>query len=173
MHIDEIKAMARRAHEDRKELDGLFEALFGGNRGVAVHSAWALTHLPKTDNDVITEHREPLVALATTTVDTSLRRITLALLERLDWAMPIEDDVPRYYVDLLDFSMEHLMMPAEPYGVRSLCMKLAYALSLPYPELLEELRRSLLTIEPSELGAGVAHTRNKILQMLQSTIRNQ
>lgn len=173
MHVDEIKAMARRAHEDRKELDGLFEAMFGGNREVAVHSAWALTHLPKTDNDVITEHREPLVAMAITTGDISLRRITLALLERADWTMPREDDVPRYYVDLLDFSMEHLMMSDEPYGVRSLCMKLAYTLSQPYPELLEELRRSLLMIEPSDLGKGVDHTRNKILQMLQSAIRNQ
>ena len=62
--------------------------------------------------------------------------------------------------------MEHMMMPDEPYGVRSLCMKLAYTLSLPYPELLEEVRQSLLLIEPSELGSGVRHTRNKILKSL-------
>ena len=62
--------------------------------------------------------------------------------------------------------MEHMMMIDEPCGVRSLCMKLAYKLSLPYPELMGELRECLQMIEPTELGAGVRHTRNKILNTL-------
>ena len=45
-------------------------------------------------------------------------------------------------------------------------MKLAYKISLPFPELLDELRQSLLLIEPSDLGAGVRCTRNKILKSL-------
>lgn len=166
MHIGDIKAMAQRAHEDAAVREELFETMHGDDRDEAVHSAWALTHLPKTDNIYIAAHREELVGIAITTSDISLRRITLALLERIDWKMPDPDDVPRYYVELLDFSMEHLMMQEEPYGVRSLCIKLAYTLSLPYPELLEELKRSLLMIEPSELGTGVRHTWNKILKSL-------
>lgn len=167
MHIDEIKSLAQQAHNDAAVRNALFEALWDQNRDDAVHSAWALTHLPRNDNDHIAAHREALVDLATSTLDTSLRRITLALLERLDWKASTEDDdVPRHYVELLNFSMERLMMSDEPYGVRSLCMKLAYTLSQPYPELLDELRQSLLLIEPSELGAGVRHTRKKILEKL-------
>ena len=166
MHIGEIKAIAGRAHNDATVREGLFAAMRGNDRNEAVHSAWALTHLPKDDNDHIACHREALVTLATTTADTSLRRITLALLERIDWKVPNPDDTPRYYVELLDFCMEHLMMAEEPYGVRALCMKLAYTLSLPYPELLEELRCCLTMIEPAELGAGVRHTRNKILKSI-------
>ena len=166
MHIDEIKAIAHRAHENAAFRDGLFEAMMGEDRDEAVHSAWALTHLPKTDNHHIAKHRETLVVLAITTDDTSLRRITLALLEKLEWSTTNVDNVPEYYVNLLDFCMAHLMMSEEPYGVRSLCIKLAYTLSLPYPELLGELRQSLLMIEPAELGAGVRHTRNKILKSL-------
>ena len=166
LHINDIKAIAKQAHDSITVREGLFAAMHGDDRDEAVHSAWALTHLPKTDTPHIAKHREELTCLAITTPDTSLRRITLALLERLDWTMDDIDDVPRYYVDLLDFSMEHMMMPDEPYGVRSLCMKIAYTLSLPYPELLEELRQSLLLIEPTELGAGVRHTRNKILKSL-------
>ena len=167
MHIDEIKAIAQQAHSDAAVRDALFDALWGENRDDAVHSAWALTHLPKTDNSYIAAHREDLVGLATTTADTSLRRITLTLLERLEWKLPVDNgEPPSYYIELLNFSMEHLMMSDEPYGVRSLCMKLAYTLSVPYPELLDELRQSLLLIEPSELGAGVRHTRNKILEKL-------
>lgn len=166
LHIADIKAIALRAHNNATVRESLFAAMQGDDRDEAVHAAWALTHLPKGDNDYIAAHREALVALATATADTSLRRITLTLLERLDWSVPDPDDVPEYYVALLNFSMEHLMMSDEPYGVRSLCMKLAYKLSLAYPELLEELRQSLLMTEPSELGTGVRHTRNKILKSL-------
>lgn len=158
--------MAQRAHVDKSELERLFATMLGNDRREAVNAAWALTHLPKTDNDYIALHREALVTLATTTSDISLRRISLTLLERIDWTLTDLDDVPEYYVELLNFCMEHMMMQAEPYGVRSLCMKLSYRLSLPYPELLEELRQSLLMIEPSELGSGVLNARNKILKCL-------
>lgn len=167
MRIDDIKAMAKRAHGDDAFREGLFEAMLGNEREEAVCAAWALTHLPKDDNLHIAAHRETLVQLATTTADISLRRITLTLLERLEWMVESTDDAPDYYVSLLDFCFEHLMMIEEPYGVRSLCMKLAYKLSLPYRELLDELRQSLLLIEPSDLGSGVRHTRNKILKQLQ------
>lgn len=170
MHIDEIKMMARRAHEDAAFRDGLFATMMDDDREEAVHAAWALTHLPKTDNDFIAAHREELVGLATMTADVSLRRITLALLERCEWSLEAlnveEDDVPDYYVALLDFSMVHMMMGEEPYGVRSLCMKLAYKLGLPYPELLDELRQNLMMIEPDELGSGVKSTYYKIMKLL-------
>jgi len=45
---------------------------------------------------------------------------------------------------------------------------LAFTLCSPYPELREELRQSLLLLEPSNLGAGVNHTRNKVLKALNS-----
>ena len=164
IHIDEIKARARRAHEDTAVREAYFTAMLESDRNEAVNAAWTLTHLPKSDDKHIATHREAMVELATTTPDTSLRRITLALLERIDWHFDKEPSA--YYMALLDFCFSHMMRPDEPYGVRSLCMKLAYRLSLPYPELLEELRQSLLLIEPSELGAGVRHTRNKILKSL-------
>lgn len=163
IHIDEIKAIARRAHDDKALREELFAKVVHDH---TVNAAWVLTHLPRTDNERIAEHREELVEIATTTDNVSLRRITLTLLERIDWSVFDPDDVPQYYVNLLDFSMEHLMMAEEPYGVRSLCMKLAYCLSLPYPELLGELKRSLLMLEPSDLGAGVRCTYNKILKKI-------
>ncbi len=166
MHIDEIKTIAQKAHDNAAVRESLFDALQSDNRDEAVHAAWALTHLPKGDNKHISQHRIALVNLSTTTADTSLRRITLALLERLDWTVADAENVPDYYVNLLDFCFGHLMMADEPYGVRSLCMKLAYKLSLPYPDLLAELRQSLQMLEPSELGGGVRHTRNKILKSL-------
>ena len=77
LHINDIKAIAKQAHDSITVREGLFVAMHGDNRDEAVHSAWALTHLPKTDTPHIAKHREELTSLAITTPDTSLRRITL------------------------------------------------------------------------------------------------
>ena len=64
LHIDDRKAIARRAHDDAAERERLFAAMRGDDREEAVHAAWALTHLPKDDNNHIARHREALTALA-------------------------------------------------------------------------------------------------------------
>lgn len=157
MHIDDIKALAHRAHSDAGFRDSLFEEMQGDDLREAYNAAWALTHLPKEDNIYINMYRAKLVQLAITTSEVPLRRLSMVLLERLEWG---RDDIR---TDLLDFCLEHMMLADEPYGVKALCMKLAYQQCRHYPELKEELRQSLLLMEPSELGTGVRHTRNKIL----------
>ncbi len=160
MHIDDIKSLSYRAHREEKFRDKLFATMVGEDVREAYNAAWALTHLPKEDTIYIDTRREELVAFAIATPDTSLRRLTMVLLERLEWG---KDDVRP---DLLDFCLEHMLLSSEPYGVKALCMKLAYYQCRHYPELSEELRQSLLLMEPSELGAGVKHTRGKILEKL-------
>ena len=160
MHIDDIKSLAHRAHNEKRFRDGLFAEMYGDDLRQARNAAWALTHLPKEDTIYIDTRREELTAFAIATPDTSLRRLSLALLERLEWG---RDDVR---TDLLDFCLEHMMLPDETYGVKALCMKLAYYQCRHYPELKEELRQSLLLMEPFELGAGVRHTRGKLLGLL-------
>ncbi len=152
--------MAQRAHADTAVREGLFAAMQGDDRREAFNAAWALTHLPASDNKYIDAHREMLVDFALATPDTSLRRLSLALLERLEWP------VDAIRTDLLDFCLEHMIMAVEPYGIRALCIKLAYLQCHHCPELKYELRQGLLLMEPSELGAGVKHTRGKILKLL-------
>lgn len=160
MHIGEVKALAQKAHDDEAERERLFGTMLSAVGREAYYAAWALTHLPPSDNLSIDQHRDELVQLAVATGDVSLRRLSLVLLERLEWGV---DEVR---TDLLDFCLEHMMLPDEPYGVKALCLKLAYYQCRHYPELKEELRQSLLLMEPSELGSGVKHTRGKILKLL-------
>lgn len=160
MHIEDIKALAQSAHGDAGVRNRLFRTMLSGEGREAYHAAWALTHLPKEDTIYIDTRREELVQLAVTTDEVPLRRLSLALLERIEWG---RDDVR---TDLLDFCLEHMMLPDEPYGIKSLCMKLAYCQCCHYPELCAELKQGLLLMEPSELGSGVRHTRNKILKLL-------
>ena len=160
MHIDDIKALAKSAHADAGTREMLFRTMFSGGGKEASNAAWALTHLPKEDSIYINMYRAELVQLAVGTPEVPLRRLSMVLLERLEWG---RDDVR---TDLLDFCLEHMMLPDEPYGVKALCMKLAYQQCRHYPELTEELRQCLLLMEPSELGAGVRHTRGKVLKNL-------
>ena len=160
MHIEDIKALAQRAHGDAEARERLFCSMLFGKGKVASNAAWALTHLPDSDNKYINDHREELVRLAVSTPEVPIRRLSMVLLERLEWGI---DDVR---TDLLDFCLEHMLRPDEPYGVKALCMKLAYQQCRHYPELKEELRQGLLLMEPTELGTGVKHTRGKILKLL-------
>lgn len=160
MHMEDIKALAQSAQGDAKVREELFRTMLAGEGREAYYAAWALTHLPPSDNGCIDERREELVHLAIHTPEVPLRRLSMVLLERIEWGV---DDVR---TDLLDFCLEHMLRPDEPYGVKALCMKLAYRQCRHYPELKEELRQSLLLMEPSELGSGVKHTRNKILKLL-------
>lgn len=160
MHIEDIKALAQRAHTDARECERLFSSMFVEEGKEAYYAAWVLTHLPASDKGVIDTYRERLVQLAINTPEVSLRRLSMVLLERLEWGV---DDVR---TDLLDFCLDHMMRPDEPYGVKALCMKLAYYQCRHYPELCGELKQCLLLMEPSELGAGVKHTRGKILKLL-------
>lgn len=168
MHIGDIKALAKSAHDDAAVRERLFATLLGAQTSPsattqdkeAVNAAWALTHLPKEDNIYINMYRARLVQLAVTTPEVPLRRLSMVLLERLEWG---RDDIR---TDLLDFCLEHMMLPDEPYGVKALCMKLAYYQCRHYPELCAELKQCLLLLEPTELGAGVRHTRGKILKLL-------
>lgn len=160
MHIDDIKALAHRAHCDVGERERLFRAMLSGGGKEASNAAWALTHLPDADNKYIDEYRDALVRLAISTHEVPVRRLSLTLLERLEWSV---DDVR---TDLLDFCLEHMLLPDEPYGVKALCIKLAYQQCRHYPELKDELHQALLLMEPSELGSGVKHTRSKILKLL-------
>ena len=160
MHMDDIKALAKSAHDDAEVRERLFLTMLSGDGREAANAAWALTHLPKEDTIYINMYRARLVQLAITTPEVPLRRLSMVLLERLEWG---SDDVR---TDLLDFCLEHMMLADEPYGVKALCMKLAYYQCRHYPELCAELKQSLLLLEPSELGAGVRHTWGKILKNL-------
>lgn len=160
MRLDDIKALAQQAHRDDRKREELFATMFRNDGKESYYASWALTHLPAVDNILIAKHRHELVSLAISTPDTSLRRLSLVLLERLEW--PPEE----VRADLLDFCLAHMAMADEPYGVKALCIKLAYLMCRHYPELKSELRNCLLMMEPQEQGAGVRHTRNQILSHL-------
>ena len=156
LHIDDVKLLAMNAHGNEEARRELFAAALEGEGRTSANALWALTHLPKEDSVYLDQHRRELTMVALSAADVSRRRLALALLERLEWT--------------IDVCLLHLMDPSEAVGVRALCGKLAYMLCRHFPELLSELRQSLLMLEPSLLKPGFRHTRNKLLSLISNSL---
>jgi hypothetical protein len=121
---------------------------------VARNAAWVLTH--KSPTEIRTLPQDGLIDLSLATPDTSLRRLTLCLVERQGIA------AEEVRTDFLDFCLLHMRLPQEPPGVQALCMKLAYSMCSPYPELLHEFQETLNLMQPEQHKPGVKHLINKI-----------
>ena len=147
----DAKALAK---ADFKE--ELFQLLFDPDERISDNAAWVLTHLPKTANAWLAERQNILIDEAMRTGSTTKRRLIMNLLERTTF------DPGHIRTDFLDFCFNAILSD-EPIGVKSLAIKLAYAQSVHYPELLEEINATLRMMEPEELPAALKHLRGKML----------
>lgn len=94
-----------------------------------------------------------------TTPHTGKRRLSLALLEELT----VERKDIR--ADYLDFCLSKINSQ-EPYGIRALCLKQAFALCRFYPELIAELKNEIELIEFSEPSRGILTTKKNVLRKI-------
>ena len=147
----DAKALAK---ADFKE--ELFQLLFDPDKRTSDNAAWVLTHLLKTADSWLTERQDILIDEAMRTASTTKRRLIMNLLERTSF------DPDHTRTDFLDFCFNAILSD-EPIGVKSLAVKLAYAQSVHYPELLEEINATLRMMEPEELPAALKHLRGKML----------
>ena len=162
--MSELKAIlsGRLSGNDVKALAGadfkeeLLQLLFDPDKRMSDNAAWVLTHLPKTADAWLAEHQNILVDEAMRTASTTKRRLIMNLLERTSF------DPDHIRTDFLDFCFNTILSD-EPIGVKSLAIKLAYAQSAHYPELLEEINATLRMMEPEELPAALKHLRGKML----------
>ena len=162
--MSELKAilLGRLSGNDVKALAGadfkeeLFQLLFDPDKRTSDNAAWVLTHLPKTADAWLAERQNILIDEAMRTASTTKRRLIMNLLERTTC------DPDHIRTDFLDFCFNSILSD-EPIGVKSLAIKLAYAQSVHYPELLEEINATLRMMEPEELPAALKHLRGKML----------
>ena len=124
---------------------------------VARSALWGLTKAKDHELSELQVILNELIDQAMNTENSSVRRLTLNIIERL------KIDVDDMRTDFLDFCMEHAVKGDEFPGVQTVCMKLAYRLCKPYPELIDELKRTLEDMEIEYYKPAVKGIRNKIL----------
>ncbi len=131
--------------------------IFDSDYRVARSALWGLT---KATNEELLDLQVILNELIDQTMQTensSVRRLTLNIIERLT----LEEDDMR--TDFLDFCFEHMVSIEEYPGIQTLCMKLAYRMCTFYPELMDELMRTLEAMEIDYYKPAVKGLRKKIL----------
>ena len=143
------------AHFNLKE--ELFQLLFDSDKRTSDNAAWIMTHLPKTEDAWLTERQNTLIDEAMRTDSTTKRRLVMNLLERTSF------EADHIRTDFLDFCFNTILSD-EPVGVKTLAIKLTYAQSVYYPELLDEFNTALQMMEPEILPAALKQIRGKMLK---------
>ena len=124
---------------------------------VARSALWGLTKASKEELSQLQVILNELINQAMQTENSSVRRLSLNIVERLEMK---EDDLR---TDFLDFCFEHMIDVEELPGIQSVCMKLAYRMCKFYPELMDELKRTLEAMEIDFYKPAVKCVRSRIL----------
>lgn len=138
----------------------LYQSVFDSDTRVAGNALWCLTWFNNKEAKWLIPKRSELVKLALSTDNTTIRRLSLNILNGMPW---MKEDVR---TDLLDFCIERILLPTEKPGVRTLCIKLAYKQCRYYPELSAELRMVLAELYNQSLCPAIASIHKNILKQL-------
>ena len=131
--------------------------VFDSDYRVARSALWGLTKATDGELSALQVMLKELIDRAMQTENSSVRRLTLNIIERLT----LEEDDLR--TDFLDFCFEHMVSVEEFPGIQTLCMKLAYRMCTFFPELMDELKRTLEAIEIDYYKPAVKCLRYRIL----------
>ena len=101
---------------------------------------------------------DELIDIALSTSNDSLRRLTLNLIVRL----PLTKECLR--TDFLDFCLDQMVRLSTPPGIQALCMKIAHRLCSFYPELNNELMRTIAALDLSFYQPTLKCTAKNIMQ---------
>lgn len=148
---DDIQEMCRitqgdHNHRFKKELYALTNDT---DRRVATNALWLFQHFSKADNEWLYAKHHELIDRSLTTSDATVLRLTLSLLLR----QPFEESQVR--TDFIDYCLDHLTDARQPYAIRSQCMKLAYLQMRYWPELLDELKRTLELVARNPMSPAI------------------
>ena len=131
--------------------------IFDSDYRVARSALWGLTKASRSELSSLQEMLNELIDQAMQTENSSVRRLTLNIIERLTIG---EEDLR---TDFLDFCIDHAIMLDELPGIQSVSLKLAFRMCQFYPELMDELKRTLKTMDIDYYKPAVRGVRAKIL----------
>ena len=138
-------------------LDFARQYAFSEDYHVARSALWGLTKASREELSQLQVILNELIDQAMQTGNSSVRRLSLNIVERLEMS---EDDLR---TDFLDFCFEHMIDVEEFPGIQSVCMKVAFRMSKFYPELMDELKRTLEAMEIDYYKPAVKCVRSRIL----------
>ena len=163
--IRAVCAYASGSDSDRNKAE-LYALIHDDDDRVGYNALWIMTHFAPDSMSWLYIRRDELIDRVLTEEHTGKRRLILTLLER----MPVSAADVR--TDYLDFCLAHINS-IDPYGVRVLCMKQAYAQCQWFPELLAEFISTVNMLDGGEISAGLRAARKNILAAIADGARKK
>jgi len=152
----EAQAVLNQVREGQ-ELQTFSELLWDDNVRISRNVAWVFTKTTPEEILLLLPYQNRLIDGAMQSENSSQRRLFLNLLERLPM---LEEDLR---TDFLDFCLERMQALEEYPGIQSVSMKLAYRMCSFYPELMEELHRTIQAMELDYYKPAVKCVARRIL----------
>lgn len=159
IHIQEIHEILVYVEGDERRKEELYELIYHVDERVSYRALWVCCHFNTEENEWLYNKQGQLIDEVFRCDHSGKRRMLLNLLLR----QPMPDS-PR--VDFLDFCLERMLSKDEPPAIKALCIKLAYKLCQPIPELCMEFRTILDLMEPDLLPPAVRATHKNIKKAL-------
>lgn len=133
------------------------------DKAVSRNAAWVMTQGEEQQIKWLEPLKQKLIEIVLRSggkeVDNPpLCRLTMNLLERMDFT------AEELRTDFLDFCLEQMQSLSNPPGIQSLCMKLAHKQCLLYPELHEELMRTLEAMDMDYYKPAVRSVWKKLIR---------
>ena len=153
----DAQAVYREVKQSGDFLDFARRFMYSDDERVTRNAFWTLTKATDKELSQLQPILNELMDLALTMSSSSVRRLSLNIIERLRME---EDDLR---TDFLDFCLEHMADADELPGIQSISMKLAYRMCKFYPELLAEFKATLESMEPDFFKPAVNCVRNRII----------
>ena len=155
----DAQAVYREVKQSGDFLDFARRFMYSDDERVTRNAFWILTKATDKELSQLQPILNELMDLALTMSSSSVRRLSLNIIERLRME---EDDLR---TDFLDFCLEHMADADELPGIQSISMKLAYRMCKFYPELLAEFKATLESMEPDFFKPAVNCVRNRIISV--------
>ena len=142
-----------------KNVKRLYNLLYDNDKTVSYQAAWAMCHFSQDENEMLYAKQDDMIDELFKCNHTGKRRLILNLLLKQPQANP-----PR--LDFLDFCMERMFSGNEPYGIKSLCIKLGYELCRTNPDLLNVFKQTLELVDNNLLPMSMKSSRNMVLRKM-------
>ena len=143
----------------------MYDIAINRDERIGYHAAWILTHFSPKDNKWLFQKQNELIDNLLASQHAGRRRLILTLLYKQPLGEPLR-------VDFLDFCLERIMSSEELSGVKSLCIKIAYELCRPIPELEQELK-AMLEMMQGELPPAIVCVRRNVTKAMQKGVSLQ
>lgn len=135
----------------------LYSLISEADARTGYNALWVLTHFSDEDLRWLQPERNKLIDYLLSTDHTGKKRTLLTILDRL------AADAGDIRTDYLDYCLRNINS-AEPYAIRALCMKQAYAMCSHFPDLLQEFMAEMELLDQSQLSPGLSAARRNILK---------